>query len=91
MCWTSSTPTRLPILTNWQALNFCSFLLARSYFFKESVNEQQKGAEHTMSKKPPVGKTLTLAYAAVAAFTAISILVPVLIEKVARKKKNIAE
>lgn len=44
-----------------------------------------------MSKKPPVGKTLTVAYAAVAAFTAISILVPILIEKVARKEKNRAE
>jgi hypothetical protein len=44
-----------------------------------------------MSNKPPVGKTLTLAYAAVAAFTAISILVPILIEKVARKEKRSAE
>jgi len=44
-----------------------------------------------MSNKPPVGKTLTLAYAAVAAFTAISILVPILIEKVARKEKRPAE
>jgi hypothetical protein len=41
-----------------------------------------------MDKKPPVGKTLALAYAAVAAVTAISILVPILMEKVARKEKR---
>jgi hypothetical protein len=44
-----------------------------------------------MNKKPPVGKTLAVAYAAIAAFTAISILVPILMEKVARKEKRSAE
>jgi xanthine/uracil permease len=59
--------------------------------FDRTSNHQQKGVIRAMSNKPPVGKTLTLAYAAVAAFTAISILVPILIEKVARKEKRSAE
>jgi len=39
-----------------------------------------------MSKKSPVPKMIGWTYAAVAAFTAISIIVPVLWEKVARKE-----
>jgi len=41
-----------------------------------------------MNKKPPVGKTLTWAYAAVTAVTAISIIVPIIMEKIARKEKR---
>lgn len=41
-----------------------------------------------MSKKPPVGKTLSLAYAVVTAFTAISIIVPILMERRARKQSE---
>ncbi len=39
-----------------------------------------------MSRKSPVPKMIGWTYAAVAAFTAISILVPVIWEKVARKE-----
>jgi hypothetical protein len=47
-----------------------------------------KGADRMVNKKPPVGKTLTLAYAAVTAVTALSIIVPILMEKFARKEKR---
>jgi hypothetical protein len=40
-----------------------------------------------MNKKPPVGKTLAWAYAAVAAFTAISVVVPIIMERIGRKGK----
>ncbi len=39
-----------------------------------------------MSKKSPVSKMIGWTYVAVAAFTAISIIVPVLWEKVERKE-----
>jgi hypothetical protein len=51
-------------------------------------NHRHKGADRIMNNKPPVGKTLTWAYAAVTAVTAISILVPILMEKIARKEKR---
>ncbi|HLI90940.1 MAG TPA: hypothetical protein VKV37_19780 [Ktedonobacteraceae bacterium] len=40
-----------------------------------------------MHKKPPVGKTLAWAYAAVAAFTAISVVVPIIMDRIGRKAK----
>jgi len=40
-----------------------------------------------MSRKSPVPKMLGWSYAAVAAFTAISIIVPVIWEKMARKEQ----
>ena len=39
-----------------------------------------------MSKKLSVRKTVSVAYAAVAAFTAISVIVPILWERKARKE-----
>jgi hypothetical protein len=41
-----------------------------------------------MSKKLSVRKTVSLAYAAVAAFTAISVIVPVIWERKARKENK---
>jgi hypothetical protein len=41
-----------------------------------------------MSNKLSVRKTVSLAYAAVAAFTAISVIVPILWEKKARKENK---
>ncbi len=42
-----------------------------------------------MSNKLSVRKTVSLAYAAVAAFTAISVIVPILWEKKARKENKL--
>jgi hypothetical protein len=40
-----------------------------------------------MDKKPPVGKTLAWAYAAVAAFTALSVVVPIIMDRLSGNKK----
>jgi hypothetical protein len=42
-----------------------------------------------MSNKLSVRKTVSLAYAAVAAFTAISVIVPILWEKKARREDKV--